>query len=218
MISPRLSDPNFLTRADIQGDCTLTSQIRDLVNAAFLRSEQTEVGKWGRLRFEQPHELFDMLGRDGVMSVIYDLEGRAVGGGSNAGMVVACAAALPWAGGFTREGQGVEEGYEIKTVCVNGDAKYAKRGLAVQVVAHLEDHLLAQELSGRREGKGGSKNEQSLAHLTLWIQASESLNGVYWRKRGFLEVRRHTAGPGVWGCKKTFEMVVFRKDIPLPGQ
>ncbi|KAF2649248.1 hypothetical protein K491DRAFT_683995 [Lophiostoma macrostomum CBS 122681] len=215
MISSKPSPPTLLTRADIEGDQTATIQIMDLVNAAFLRSKQGESDKWEGVRFDHSDKLFDMLGDNGVMSVIYDREDRDGYNDSNASTIVACAAAVPWGGGWNQEGRGIEEGYEIKIVCVNGDAKYVKTGLASQVVPHLADYLVARETRRTGDEKTGSNNEHQSTHLSLWILAAESLNGAYWRKRGFLEVRRETVGPPVWGCTETFDMVVFRKDVPL---
>jgi GNAT superfamily N-acetyltransferase len=91
---------------------------------------------------------------------------------------------------------------------VDGDPKYHRRGLAVQLLNVLEDHLVANE---RVHLQGAGKQGEGV--LTLWILAAECINGVYWRKRGYQEVRKKVEGPGVWSCKTSFEMVVLRKDV-----
>jgi GNAT superfamily N-acetyltransferase len=122
--------------------------------------------------------------------------------------VVACAAAVPWKGGWMKEGADSESGWEIKIVCVDGDPQYHHRGLAVQLLGFLERYLVtAMKAKFREEGK------QEHGTLTLWILAAECINGSYWRKKGYQEVRRKTEGVGVWSCKTSFEMVVFRKII-----
>ena len=51
--------------------------------------------------------------------------------------------------------------------------------------------------------------------LTFWLLLADCINGAYWKKRGFTEVRRSTVGEGTWGCKTSFDMVTARKDVPL---
>lgn len=116
------------------------------------------------------------------------------------GLLIACAAAIPWAGGWHKEGASTERGWEIKTVCVLDDARYRHKGLAVRLLRGLEEYLL------EREGEG---------KVTLWILAAECINGEYWRRRGYGEVRRRREGSGVWGCRGEFDMVVFRREVEV---
>lgn len=87
-------------------------------------------------------------------------------------------------------------------MCVHGDDKYLRKGLAVKLLGFLDDYLVRQAKAGGEKGK-----------VTLWILAAECINGVYWRKRGYKEVRRRTEGKGVWGCRTEFDMVVFKREV-----
>jgi hypothetical protein len=104
-----------------------------------------------------------------------------------------------------REGAGVEEGWEIKAVAVDGDDKYLRKGLSMRLLACLEERLVART----------RKEDPTKTELTLWILLAECINGVYWRKKGYREVRRTTCGDGAWGCLTSFEMVVLRRDVSI---
>ena len=125
---------------------------------------------------------------------------------------IACAAAIPWRGGHLKEGAGTETGWEIKIVCVNPSPEYQRRGLAVQVLAFLEEYLVGIERDALfREGirSAGGRG------VDFWILAAECQAGPYWRRRGYAEVRRRTEGPGVWSCLREFEMLVLRRRVEL---
>jgi hypothetical protein len=160
-----------------------------------------------------------MLSKEGsVMAVIFDENEDAEptddedstkkSGGVGSKRVVACAAAVAWNGGWMKEGAGTETGWEIKAISVDGDAKYLRHGLAAQLLDSLERHLIGEMRPQLRSE--GVKGEGT---LTLWILAAECITGVYWRKKGYREVRRRVEGPGVWSCRTSFEMVVLRKDV-----
>jgi GNAT superfamily N-acetyltransferase len=218
-MTTRLSDPNLYTPSDLKANKTLSTSITKLVNDAFYRSKESAPVKWSNATFRFPTEeaLHVMLGDEGsVMAVIFDKSvtyGNGNGVEANGDIaaskkVVACAAAVPWKGGWMKEGAGTESGWELKTVCVDGDPKYHHRGLAVKVIDFLEDWLVANTKAQlRREEKEGK------GKLALWILAAECINGVYWRKKGYEEVRRKTEGVGVWSCKTSFEMIVLKKEV-----
>jgi hypothetical protein len=218
-MTTRLSDPNLYSPSDLKANKTLSTSITKLVNDAFYRSKESDPVKWSNATFRFPTEeaLHVMLGDEGsVMAVIFD---KSVTNGNGNGVkangdiaasekVVACAAAVPWKGGWMKEGAGTESGWELKTVCVDGDPKYHHRGLAVKVISFLEDWLVANTKAQlrREENEGRGK-------LALWILAAECINGVYWCKKGYQEVRRKTEGVGVWSCKTSFEMIVLKKEV-----
>ncbi|KAF2020254.1 hypothetical protein BU24DRAFT_448564 [Aaosphaeria arxii CBS 175.79] len=200
---PTLSPPILYTPQDLRANLPLAQSIINLGNEAFKRSKLPAPEKWylgDHKRFPTPQHLIDMVGEQGVMAVIHDdsvpFEGLR-------GKVIACAAILPWKGGWEGEGKGVEEGWEFKAVCVDGGERYLKRGLVGTLSKVLEEWVLERTDVEKR------------GELRLWILAADCINGVYWRKRGFREVRRKTQGQGVWGCKTSFEMVVFVKEIEL---
>lgn len=187
----------------------MVSQITDLINEAFSRSKKADPVKWRqgeRRRFPNDDLYFEMLGTEGVVAVIFDIT-------EEKRKVVAVAAAVPWQGGWKKEGAGVEEGWEIKAVAVDADARYLRRGLAVQLYAFLEQHLL---LKSKRLGVSTTGRKfDSIDQLTFWILAAECINGPYWRKRGYDLVRQETAQSPTWGVLTSFEMIVLRKDIPF---
>ncbi|KAJ4384851.1 hypothetical protein N0V86_000454 [Didymella sp. IMI 355093] len=205
--TPSLSEPALYTASDLESDPSLVSQITDLINDAFTRSKKLDPVKWRqgeRRRFPTDDLYFEMLGTEGIATVIFDsTEGKR--------KVVAVAGAVPWQGGWKQEGAGVEEGWEIKAVAVDGDAKYLRQGLAVRLYAFLEQHLI---LKSKQLGFSTTGREfDSTDRLTLWILAAECINGSYWRKRGYQLVRKEVAEPPTWGVLTSFEMIVLRKDI-----
>jgi hypothetical protein len=199
----------------------LTAQITGLTNDAFRRSKLPDPDKWDyeRPRFPTHESYYEMLGDETIVAVIFDQNVAAKDGGRGnarecgtvtSGKVVACAAAVPWKGGWAKEGAGEEDGWEIKALAVDGDASYLRKGLAVQVIASLENRLIE-----RTKSQVTAKLPEGTTNgsVTLWILAAECINGAYWRKRGYREIRRSREGEGVWGCKTSFDIVVFRKDV-----
>lgn len=207
--SPKISAPSLYTTQDLKQDPLLVTRIIHLINDAFTRSKKSDPVKWGekpRIRFTDIDTYFEMLGSDGTVAAIFD---------NNAGerRLVAVAAAVPWQGGWTKEGAGTEEGWEIKAVAVDGDARYLRKGLAVQLYNSLEERLFM--LAEKLQNPTTQRKSESKDQLTLWILAAECINGLYWRKRGFEIVRRNTAEAPTWGVLTKFEMIVLQKHIPL---
>jgi hypothetical protein len=227
MTTPHLSAPTLFHPAALKANRALTAQITRLANEAFMRSKAPDWEKWddSRVRFPTAEAYWDMLDEEAIVALVFDrdtspdLVGREVNGigsdGESNGKVVACAAAVPWKGGWKKEGAGKEDGWEIKAVCVDGDSKYLRKGLAVEVMQALENELVVRAKAQQQKMTNGSNHaaEPGRGHVALWILAAECINGAYWRKRGYRELRRSTEGKGTWGCKTSFELVVFRKDV-----
>lgn len=228
MTPPRLSAPKLFTTSELKADPRITESITSLANDAFLRPKRAEPEKWNItvLRFPTLESYFAMLDEDSIIALIFDdaedlgQETHAVSETQNNGnrkypspKVVACAAAVPWRGGMAREGAGTESGWEIKAVCVDGDEKYLRQGLTIKLLASLEEHLIHRAKSQGQLVEVGATGSNVGGILTLWILAAECLNGVYWRKRGFVEVRRSWETNGGWGSKADFEIVVFKKEV-----
>ena len=168
-----------------------------------------------------------MIGNEGLVAVIFDdgpktdKSEKSLSPGITESVttehrssktLVAVAAAVPWHGGFL-EGSKAEGGWEIKAVAVHSDTRYLHRGLATQLYDSLTQRLIKHEMT--RLVKMTEQEIPSSGCVTLWIQAAESINGDYWRKRGYQEVQKKTYGVGVWGCLSSFEMVILRKDVPF---
>lgn len=207
--SPKFSTPALYTRADLRSDLDLVTRITHLINDAFTRSKKSDPVKWGetpRIRFTDNDMYFEMLGENGIVAVIFDQD-------AGERRLVAVAAAVPWQGGWKKEGAGSEEGWEIKAVAVDGDARYLRQGLAVQLYGCLETHLL---LRSKRSSISTTQRQFDAENgLTLWILAAECINGPYWRKKGYKVVRKDTAKAPTWGVLTKFEMIVLRKHIPF---
>ncbi|KAI8931091.1 hypothetical protein NX059_012102 [Plenodomus lindquistii] len=231
MTTPRLSSPMLFTSAELKANEELAIAIRDLCNEAFSRHKSIDTEKWDieSPRFPNMDMFHAMLTPESVFAVVFDENGSSerdakirVKSGDSApgsttdaatryrgGKVIACAAAVPWKGGWSKEGAGTETGWEIKTVCVDAHPNYLHKGLAVRLLAALERYVMERERS-RLHAKGGNNKE---GHVDLWILTAECQNGVYWRKRGYEKVRSKIEGKGVWSCKTSFEMTVLRKHV-----
>jgi hypothetical protein len=228
MAPPLLSTPKLFTPSDLKADLRITESITRLANDAFLRPKRSEPERWDLtvLRFPTHESYFAMLDENSIVALIFDNAAEHVeatqansglhinGTTKHAGSkVVACAAAVPWRGGMAREGAGTESGWEIKAVCVDGDEKYLRQGLTIKLLASLEEHLVQRAKAQDQLVDANATTGRDGKTLTLWILAAECLNGVYWRKRKFVEVRRSWGTDGAWGSKVDFEIVVFKKEV-----
>ncbi|KAH3971309.1 hypothetical protein HBI24_196340 [Parastagonospora nodorum] len=158
MTTPCLSAPVLFLPQDLRSDSKLTSQITRLTNDAFRRSKLPDPDKWNyeRPRFPTHESYYEMLGDETIVAVIFDQDVCAKHSSASSalesdaitnGKVVACAAAVPWKGGWAKEGAGEEDGWEIKALAVDGDAAYLRKGLAVRVMAALENRLIERTKS-----------------------------------------------------------------------
>jgi GNAT superfamily N-acetyltransferase len=233
MATPNLSAPVLARAADLKSDLELTAQIVDLINDAFKRSKQLDPEKWSseKPRFPTPEAYLDLLVEQAVVAMVFDrgashnnsnslsVESKSQSATQDqratSGAVVACAAAVPWRGGYMKEGASQEEGWEIKAVAVSGDPKYARKGLAVQTMASLEKYLVELSKSSLQANLSKESTLGKQCRLALWVLAAECINGAYWRKRGYSEVRRSTEGEGTWNCKTSFDLVVYRRVVEV---
>ncbi|KAF2792417.1 hypothetical protein K505DRAFT_246673 [Melanomma pulvis-pyrius CBS 109.77] len=138
-----------------------------------------------------------MLGPEGLFAAIYD-----------DGVPVACAGAIPWKYGSQPLAQAGETGWEIKSVTV--DPRQAKKGLVSRCIGIVHEYLIAKDSELRKENERTGDGK-----LRLWIQATEIVNGDYWRRRGYKDVRRIEMPIGYWSAKIPFTMVVLMKELDL---
>lgn len=234
MTTPQLSPPAIISSEKIKQNVKLAKSIRDLCNQAFSRHKHLDPVKWNSttLRFPDMQIFYNMLTPESVFALVFDqkettdvdsneMVGKTIeedeASGDNAAelkadmgsKVIACAAAVPWCGGWAREGASTETGWEIKTICVDADPCYLRKGLAIQVLRALESHLVDKARSSLR----ADGMEVERGQMDLWVLAAECINGSYWRKRGYERVRSKIEGVGVWSCTASFEMTVFRKTV-----
>ena len=232
---PNFTEPIFLTFDDLCANSKLTDQIAILCNAAFTRPKSLNPAKWEvpAIRFPDTQTLLDMVGKDGIMAIILDESwvsgddedirvevGGGEGGEVKRGKLVVTTTIVPWAGGQDKEGAGTEPGYEMKAVCVDGDARYLRKGLAIKVMDALENYIIEVERKQmRHKGDDADAKQPNCAMkdgnkrvLTLWILAAEDLVGSYWRKTGYENVRSAIYS-GIWGCRTSFELMVLKKEV-----
>ncbi|KAJ4299399.1 hypothetical protein N0V90_004644 [Kalmusia sp. IMI 367209] len=227
MADATLTPPLFLTLHHLTTNPTLTQHLVNLCNEAFSRSQLRDPVKWiyPKARFADTQQLLtEFAASDGTMAVILDeaehgpeetvqIEGLSSEGGMARGKLIACAGVVPWKGGWQSKDPGEERGWEVKTVCVDKGEKYAKKGSANKLVAALEEFVVNRErerLTASFQHGGVDKGGKHV--VDLWIITAECVNGEYWRKRGFGEVRRQTCS-GIWGCKTSFEMLTLRREV-----
>jgi hypothetical protein len=233
MSPPNLTAPILLKLNDLLTNPKLTNQLAALGNQAFTRSKAVDPEKWlmPAIRFPKDDDFLKLVGEAGTVAVILD-QSRVTGDDADLavevpisaadvkkGVLVACTTAVPWEGGHGMEKAEAETGWEMRAVCVDGDERYLKRGLAIRLITALEDDLIAKERARLQQVWSETMGEQcgdapvnGKGLLSLWIIAAECLNGAYWRRRGYKEVRRGTY-TDVWSCRTSFEMVVLKRDV-----
>lgn len=203
----QVSEPVLLSASTLRSDPALIVSIMKLVNTAFKRHLITEPGTWdieerGLWDVNNPSEFADRLSEEGVMGVIYNSTSE----------VVAAAGVKPWTGGFYGEEGRKEDGWEVVGTVV--DERFLKQGLNIKLMKTLEEWVVRKEkekLKAVGDSKNGASPEKGVVHL--WVHVAECSNGPYWRKRGFMEMRRQTFGKGVWNCLTSFEMLISRRDV-----
>lgn len=139
----------------------------------------------------------EALGEDGMFAVIYDpLEP------SNP---IACAATRRWTTDLEGQASSGETGWEIKIVTTK--VQWMRHGLAVQCVNALVTELVAQA----REAKVCEIHPR----LQIWVQAVDCLNGSFWRKQGWAEVRSYQKPVGHWGSKTGYRLLVLVREFDI---
>lgn len=235
----KLSPPTIFTPSSLQLNPSLTSSLTTFITYIFdAQPRSPRLFDHSKKRFSSPAELLAELGSDGVMCVTFDRDEDEqpsfINGdekekgeeGGRLGRIVACAGAVPWDGEGAKEGDR-EDGWALKTVCVDPDEAYAKRGLAVRSVECLARYLTqlrSPTEQAKYKGTAGNHSERGTVDkiegplmkrtVTFWLTTEECLNGEYWRRRGFTEVRR-TSASGIWAIREgvSVDVVTMRKEF-----
>ena len=66
------------------------------------------------------------------------------------------------------------------------------------------------------EGVGKKEFDDGEGTIKLWCQAVDEVNGNYWRRRGWVDVRSYPRPAGIWGSKFGFRLAVLVKDVKIP--
>jgi GNAT superfamily N-acetyltransferase len=178
----------------IRADATLASTITSFVNEGYRYMSPKSALRWDSVygdRLRNPDSIHTTLGDDGMFAVIYDPQ--------NSTIPIACAATKRWKHDLEGMNEPGEDGWEIVTVTTRVD--WMRRGLAGQCVDALVEEVVRQ---ARRDETcdAGSK-------VNIWIHTVEDLNGAYWRKKGWVEVRSYDKPIGHWGSKFGYRLLVL---------
>ncbi|KAF2006395.1 hypothetical protein P154DRAFT_559460 [Amniculicola lignicola CBS 123094] len=189
-LSPPLDFKATLHHAsEILADPELAARLTSFVNITYKYFPPSILTRWDMSedRLEDPSSIHSLLGPTGLFAVVYNPQGE--------GEPLACASTSAWHGDLEGHILESESGWEIKTVGVRQG--WRKRGLAELCIEGLTGHLLGVE--------GG--------RVTLWVHMVEDLNGVYWRKKGFMDVRGYDKPAGIWGSYFGYRLTVLTKVV-----
>lgn len=186
------------TKSDLQANTTLNNTIVDVINACFRK----HVAFRGKLRFEDPSELADELGSEGLCAVAY-LQDDILGSASIRQW-------RPAAGGVVDKALHEQPSdlklaqaglsYEAKAIVTVDSPLSRGKGLAGTMI-----QALVEKVQQRHPGE----------ELLLWLQLGEEQNGPYWRRRGYERVGPVEIKPkGTWGSTHDFEFCTMVRRIP----
>jgi hypothetical protein len=182
----------------IRADSNLASALRSFINEGYRYLSPESAKNWSTVyggdRLPNPDSIHQVLGDDGLLAVVFD------------GVTpVACAAAQRWKHDHEGYAEPNEDGWEILMVTTHVDSM--RRGLAGRCVDALVGDLVRQARDDQ------SRNGQ--APLKVWVHAVEDLNGPYWRKKGWKEVRSYTRPAGHWGSKNGYCLLVLLQEYDV---
>ncbi|ODM22888.1 hypothetical protein SI65_00477 [Aspergillus cristatus] len=102
--------------------------------------------------------------------------------------------------------------WELSSVVVQDDARYARKGFAARCCTEVESALVNRfrdERSKKQDDRGMPKK------ITIWIQAIRELAGAYWSRRGYQEVSVKRVGAGGWGAARPFDLINGKKELAM---
>jgi hypothetical protein len=178
----------------IRADATLASTITSFVNEGYRYRSPESVSRWDRVygdRLPYPESIHATLGDDGIFAVIYDPQ--------NSTIPIACAAMRRWKHDLEGLNEPGEDGWEIVTVTTR--VEWMRRGLAGRCVDALVEEVVRQVRGNETRNHG--------AKVNIWVHTVEDLNGAYWRKKGWMEVRSYDKPAGHWGSKFGYRLLVL---------
>lgn len=199
--SPAQLQPRIHRVASIRNDPALERRIRDFVNEGYRYIAPKDASRWNPDdddRLSTADSIAQELGEYGFFAVIYDPK--------NDSKPIACAATTPWKCDLEGGGQG-DRGWEIKLV--TSAAEWMRGGLAGRCINAVVAELLTQGHAGgtgRDEVECGQK-------LMVWVQTVECVNGEYWKKKGWKELRGYGMPVGHWGSKEGYRLLVMLQEF-----
>ena len=89
---------------------------------------------------------------------------------------------------------------------------WMKQGLQGRCISALTEELVVREREQQRS-EHRIKNEKQ--KFLLWVHCVEEINGEYWRRRGWVEIRKFGREAGTWGSSRPFSLLVMIKEIDI---
>jgi GNAT superfamily N-acetyltransferase len=192
------TQPRLYYSSVIHADSSLASTITAFVNEGYRYVSPKSAPRWNPTfsdRLPTPESLHEVLGNDGVFAVIYNPHDKSI--------PIACAALKPWKGDYGGYVEPRAGGWEVLTVTTH--VGWMRRGLARRCVDALIDDLVERT---RKTDKGNSD-----AKVQIWIHAVEDLNGAYWKKQGWAEIRSYPRPAGEFGSKEGYKLLVLLQEF-----
>lgn len=197
--------PRIHSVSAIRCDPALEQTIRSFVNEGYKYIAPKDASGWESDTFDRlptADSINRELGEDGFFAVMYDPNDDT--------KPIACAATTRWK--CDLEGGGVgDEGWEIKTVTAR--AGWMRGGFAGRCVDAIVKELQRQSRESvefQHQCKGSNERK-----LKVWIQAVECVNGAYWKKKGWTDVRAYEKPVGHWGSKEGYRLLVLLQEFEL---
>lgn len=207
------------TAQELQGHPCLLP-LWSMINSAFISHRRGFLQPAHRNsdRFQTPQDVVGDLGPHGMCCVLFVTEDN-----THASTPIAYAAMKPYREQFGPEGDPYDSGtrpthwssiqdWELSSVVVQNDAKYARRGFAARCCVKDESSLIDQFQDER------SKNQDNRCmpeKITIWIQGTRELAGAYWSRRGYQEVSVRRIDAGVWGAARPFDLIAGKKKLAM---
>jgi GNAT superfamily N-acetyltransferase len=198
------SDAQFLPRLHhasiIRADSSLANTITTFVNQGYRYFSPKNALRWNpgnSDRLTTADSIHQVLGNEGLFAVVYHPDDKIT--------PIACAATKQWTGDYGGYVEATGDGWEILTVTTR--VEWMRRGLARRCVDALVENLIMQARSDEKR--------DSNAKLRIWVHAVEDLNGAYWKKQGWVEVRSYDKPAGEWGSKLGYRLLVLLQEFDV---
>ena len=203
-LASSLPQPHIHHASSICTDPALERTIRDFVNEGYRYIAPKDASRWDpdpEDRLANAESLNEELGEHGFFAVLYDPNDSSI--------PIACAATTPWKGDMEGRGKG-EEGWEIKTV--TSGAQWMGAGCAGRCIDAVVCEIRRQERK-KRQNEGCREKEEST--FNVWIQTAECVNGAYWNKKGWREVRGYEKPVGHWGSREGYRLAILLQQFDV---
>lgn len=110
--------------------------------------------------------------------------------------------------------------YEFFAVASLNSPQHRRQGLVWRACQALEEKHREKMLADLVSANGGASlsqiaKEKGKLEMPMYIRTIEHTNGPYWRRRGYLEVRKEEFPPGHWGFAMAHTLVTMVKSVKI---